>query len=233
MAISKIASLGSGECTASGSLVLTTTAAHTAGDQIVVGFAAISNAANITGVVDSAGNTYTRKRKRTGGTNGNVDTWVSNGVNALASGGTITATFSLAATAVAIAHSARKHLVATLDSSNDATNTTGNPDCTNTTIAASTISYVFVGLTTSGAGSADVLTETWSDGGVKGHSTANLRIACQYQINTSAGAHDFTGFVNGGTVIRWVTVLVAFEEGDPNLPAGSGFNGLLLMDCGT
>src|SRR5688572_5181073 len=67
--------------------VITTTVAHNAGEPIVV---AIATAKTISGVTDSAGNTYSVIVSTASGGGEVLEQYRSSGANALASGGTIT-----------------------------------------------------------------------------------------------------------------------------------------------
>lgn len=93
MAFASVQSLGSNSSSSATSLAITTAVTHTAGNKIVVWVAWGVNTRTLTSVSDSAGNTYTVLHSRL--LSGKCcAVAISNGTNALASGGTITATLS-------------------------------------------------------------------------------------------------------------------------------------------
>lgn len=86
-------SLGSNSSASASSIVITTGAAHTAGQQIIISFAWATNIRTVSSVTDSAGNTYVLLRTRNV-FNKCVAEYISAGSIALNSGQTITVTLS-------------------------------------------------------------------------------------------------------------------------------------------
>jgi len=94
MAWALVQGLGTNSASSSATVVITTAVTHTAGNKIFVWIAWGLVTRSVSGVTDSAGNTYSPVDTQAFQTGKNGSLYVSTGSTALASGGTITVTLS-------------------------------------------------------------------------------------------------------------------------------------------
>ena len=219
MAITSPTKIGENSGTSSATNVVTTSVAHNAGDPISVHVVSSTAVVSVSGVADSAGNSYSLA-KRTSATTVVTDHWVSSGAIALASGGTVTVTFSGAVNSMCQVLKSGGHGTAK-DSEASATAANSGPVTVGiTTVATSTIIYATTGLIVPSGGTADTFADAWANYTPFQHPTASLRLIVQSLIKTSAGATTYSDLTVGTGVTRWVVEVVAFAELVPGGVAG-------------
>lgn len=146
---------GGGTAAAATTLVITTTATASAGDLVVVG-SVNSSTQTLSSVTDSAGNTYTVRRNQGNG-GGNCSGAIADSVlgSTLASGGTITLTFSASTNSGAGACVVNGQDVSPFDTSAGAGNSTVTTALTSANITTASNGELIFGVwgyTSSGAG---------------------------------------------------------------------------------
>lgn len=193
MAITYGAELGNGESAGSTTVAITTSAAHTAGQRIVLHVGYTGNTRTLSSLTDSAGNTYTRTLRKaiTGAV---IEGFVSDGALALNSGGTITAVYSGTSLAMVMLANTDNGALATFDATIDssATLSTAVSD-TLATVANKTIVY---------SGTAAGLSGLTGDSTYNGapftlirelvHSVQALRIIVEYAILSTQSTQNYS-----------------------------------------
>lgn len=218
MAITSPTKIGENSGTSSATNVVTTSVAHNAGDPISVHVVSSSAIASVSGVADSAGNSYSLARRTAAVVV--TDHWVSNGAIALASGGTVTVTFTAALNSMCQVLKSGGHGTAK-DSEASATAGNSGPVTVDiTTVATNTIIYATTALAVPSGGTADTFADAWANYTPFQHPTASLRLIVQSLIKTSAGATTYSDLTVGTGVTRWVVEVVAFAELVPGGVAG-------------
>lgn len=225
MAITAPTKIGEGTGTTSTTCVITTSVAHSAGEPIAVHFL-YSSSLKTASVTDSAGNSYSQSKRTASGASIVIEDWISNGANALASGQTVTITFTGSVSSCAQAIKSGNHST-TKDNEATATNTTGTPSVNFTSVGDPVLLYAATALAITPGSTA--FSDGWSNYGALSHPTLNLRLIVQSLIKTPAGAGTYADIASLATVMtRWVTNVVGYAETVPP----SGVKLLTMMDCG-
>jgi hypothetical protein len=242
MAWGSVGSLGSNQDkTSSTSIVLTTTAAAEVGNVILVAIGADNQGttdgdlSEISSVVDSAGNTYTKAKEQTNGQGvaadgATVSLWQAKVTSELATGGTITANFAAAVTAKAISaweFTVTAGATITLEGSTSAVHDGADPAAM-TIAGLASQEYLFFAAgveetpnTTTYTTDADY-TAIDKNGTTGGGGTTNILVAGGFRIFTGTGD---TYDADTGADRDGAQVYVALKEA-----AGGGGGGTVLMD---
>lgn len=211
---------------ASDSIVISTTATHSAGERIVVAVAMRGNR-TAGSCSDSAGNTYTLDVDASAGTgsgDARVCVYRSDAANALAAGGTITiASSGTAGDGEAVAACVSGCLTGT-DASGSGTGSGTSPSGALTTVAASTITWSAMALAKPGLGlvmyTEDSDYTTLFSGAAP---TLQAEVTLAYRIRGTAGGDTYAPTLD--TSLTWGVGLDAFPGSTAGL--GARCDGLL------
>jgi hypothetical protein len=214
-ALTYIGDIGNATSKTSGtSLVITTTAAVSAGDDIIVAFASDSSTGAVS-VADSAGNSYTSAADINNPSGVRTVIFVAYHVNALPSGSTITITHPSVTARAAVASVFRGLLSAGLDRTHTGTGSSTSPSSGATSATSQADELLIGGVGTEGPSgdAAGTWGGSFSDlqrvGTTGGTATTNICVSMGYRIVSSTGT--YTASKSSITSRDWATAIATFR----------------------